>query len=240
MVFDRQEYGLGRQVDEGDGRVEKYRGQAELGVDEMVRRGCGRDRRFGSASWWCWCWWRRRRRKTDGDGDRDGGGMRWVGSDHLRSIGVRVDPSRVVGVRGCAGMCVCVCVCTREEDLVRLAQNRESRIAIDLGVGVWACLSCLSLPLQAGAELSLRPGCLCANQRPGGDQHDCQPAFKFGFCSSFPFPVLDPFPCLLDFGLGRRDVLLCGYQTGSTANRGMSVPTVTTEFAHHQDHCRLS
>lgn len=43
---------------EGDGRIDKYRGWAKLGVDEMLRR--GRDCRFGSA-WW---WWRRR----DGDG----------------------------------------------------------------------------------------------------------------------------------------------------------------------------
>lgn len=59
--------------------------------------------------------------------------MEWDEMGRVRSPQVdwcRVYPSRVVCVRGYG----CGCVCTREEDLVRLAQNRESRIAIDLGV----------------------------------------------------------------------------------------------------------
>lgn len=95
---------------------------------------------------------RRRRRRTDGDADGDGDGMRWVGSDHLRSIGVRVDPSRVVGVRGCAGMCVRVCVHegggSRAASAESTIENRNRSRCRRLG------LSCLSLPLQAGAELS--------------------------------------------------------------------------------------
>lgn len=167
--------------------------------------------------------------------------MRWVGSDHLRSIGVRVDPSRVVGVRGCAGMCVCVCVCVHEGGGSRAA-SAESRIE-NRNRSRCRCLGLLVLPFFAsagwGRHLSPArvPVCEPADRRGSAR---LPASFKFGFCSSFPFQVLDPFPCLLDFGLGRRDVLLCGYQTGSTANRGMSVPTVTTEFAHHHDHCRLS
>lgn len=71
-------------------------------------------------------------------------GMGWDEMGRVRSPQVdwcRVDPSRVVCVRGYG----CGCVCTREEDLVRLAQNRESRIAIDLGVWSGLVLPCLCL-----------------------------------------------------------------------------------------------
>lgn len=150
----------GRSVDsagrlmDGDGWAEKYRGWAKLGVDEMMRRrrrrGRGRgDRRFGSA------WWRRR------DWDGMGWGWGWVGSGSPQVEWCRVDPGRVV----CACVCACgwVRVCTREEDLVRLAQNRESRIAIDLGV--WPGLVC---PLRLGPELSPAPVPECGNGRTGG------------------------------------------------------------------------
>lgn len=159
----------------------------------MVRRGCGRDRRFGSASWWWWwwwwCWWRRRRRKTDGDGDGDGDGMRWVGSDHLRSIGVRVDPSRVVGVRGCAGMCVRVCV---HEGGGSRAASAESRIE-NRNRSRCRRLGLLVLPFSAsagwGRTLSLSPARVpvCGPADRWGPAR-LPASFKFEFCSSFPLP----------------------------------------------------
>lgn len=148
MVFDRQECGLGRQVDEGDGRVEKYRGWAKLGVDEMVRRGCGRDRRFGSA-WWCW-WWREEEEEEDGWGC--GWGWGWDEMGRVRSPQVDWRSSRPESSRGCAWVCGYVCVHegggSRAASAESTIENRNRSRCRRLG------LSCLSLPLQAGAELS--------------------------------------------------------------------------------------
>lgn len=139
-----------------------------------------------------------------GGGGGGGMGMGWDEMGRVRSPLVdwcRVDPSRVVCVRGSG----CGCVCTREEDLVRLAQNRESRIAIDLGVWVWSC-PVLPLPLQAGPEISPAPG---AYVRMSGrvDKRDCQQGISnheselLLFLFFFFFPFLTPWsfgfwPCL--------------------------------------------
>lgn len=123
----------------------------------------------------------------------------------------RLVSSRPESSRGRAWVCgyVCVCVCTREEDLVRLAQNRESRIAIDLGVWGLSCLFCLC---RLGPN-SRRPGRLWWEGADGwtnktaGKQATKRPKLS-RLCSSFPSPFLHCFPWSLIFGRGCRDVLL--------------------------------
>lgn len=129
-----------------------------------------------------------------GGGGGGGMGMGWDEMGRVRSPQVdwcRVDPSRVVCVRGDG----CGCVCTREEDLVRLAQNRELRIAIDLGVWSGSCLV-LPLPLQAGPEISPAPGaCVRTSGRVG--QQDCQQGINSHESKLVLFFLFLPFPSSL-------------------------------------------
>lgn len=174
----------------------------------------------------------------DGDGDGDGSGQVASG---------RVVSSRPRSSRVCVRAWVWVRVCTREEDLVQLAQNRESRIAIDLGV--WAGLVC---PLQAGARTLAGPGCqsvgtggrvdqqagLPASEQPSESSQREQPertARENKLLLFFPSPPVAPFSLVL--GLGCRDVLL---SERSTANRVNANARPSLPSARDQDHCRRS
>lgn len=200
----------------GDGRGggHRYRVWAKLGVDEMMRRGRGRerDRRFGSA-WW----WRRRRRRRVWDWD----GMGQITSGRL--VSSRPESSRVgvgagVGVHEGGG--------SRAASAESRIENRNRSRCL-----VWSCLAspCLSLPLRAGPVISPARVPMCERAGGGPAKTYCPASIRpknQGFLSCVLLFCLTLLHDLWPFALA---AVMC-YLRGNTPNNGVPVPTVTTEY----------